>query len=30
MDKMIKAVNADGRVRARYSSPSEYVAAKRA
>ena len=30
MDKMIKAVNADGRVTARYSSPADYVAAKRA
>ena len=30
MDKIIAAVNADGRVRARYSTPAEYVAEKRA
>lgn len=30
MDKLIAAVNNDGRVQARYSTPSEYVSAKRA
>ena len=29
MDKLIDAVNADGRITMRYSSPAEYVAAKR-
>lgn len=30
MDHLIEAVNADGRIAARYSTPNEYVAAKRA
>ena len=30
MDRLIKAVNADGRVKVKYSSPNAYVAAKRA
>ena len=29
MDKLITAVNADGRIQMRYSSPAEYVAAKK-
>jgi alpha-mannosidase len=30
LDRLIAAVNADGRLHARYSTPDEYAAAKRA